>query len=149
MYNFWQYLHVLFATTWVGAAVLDVFLSLRLSALRDNPVAGAAFGLMEKSSVPLFIVSSLGTLITGLVLAFGWVTFEPLWIKIGLGGVILSIVVGIAYFAPLGKKVEAAIEANGQNDPAVMAMVHRAQIVSVAEVFLFAVIVWAMVVKPV
>lgn len=149
MYNFWQYLHVLFATTWVGAAVLDVFLSLRLSALRDNPVAGAASGLMEKSSVPLFIVSSFGTLIPGLVLAFGWVTFDPLWIKIGLGGVVLSIVVGVAYFAPLGKKVEAAIEANGPKDPAVMAMVRQAQIVSVAELFLFAVIVWAMVAKPV
>jgi uncharacterized membrane protein len=146
MYNFWQYLHVLFATTWVGAGVLSVFLSLRLGALRDNPVAGAAYGLMEKSSVPLFIVSSFGTLITGLVLAFGWVTFEPLWIKIGLGGVILSIVVGIAYFAPLGKKVEAATEAK---DPAVMAMVRQAQIVSVAELVLFAVIVWAMVAKPV
>jgi hypothetical protein len=119
MYNFWQYLHVLFATTWVGAAVLDVFLSLRLSALRDNPVAGPASGLMEKSSVPLFIGSSLGTLITGLILAFGWVTFDPLWIKIGLGGAILSIVVGIAYFAPHGEKVEAAVEASGPNDPAV------------------------------
>jgi hypothetical protein len=149
MYNFWQYLHVLFATTWVGAGVLSVFLSLRFSTLRDNPVAGAASGLMEKSSVPLFIVSSLGTLITGLVLAFGWVTFEPLWIKIGLGGAILSIVVGIAYFAQLGKKVEAAIEANGPNDPAAMAMIRQGQIVSVAELFLFAVIVWAMVAKPV
>jgi hypothetical protein len=104
---------------------------------------------MEKSSVPLFIGSSLGTLITGLVLAFGWVTFDPLWIKIGLGGAILSIVVGIAYFAPHGEKVEAAIEASGPNDPAVIAMVRQIQIVSVAELFLFAVIVWAMVAKPV
>lgn len=148
MYNFWQYLHVLFASTWVGAAVLDVFLSLRLSALRDNPVAGPATGLMQKSSVPLFIGSSFGTLITGLVLAFGWVTFDPLWIKIGLGGAILSIVVGVAYFAPIGKKVELAIEASGPKDPAVMALVRQVQIVSVAEVFLFAVIVWAMVAKP-
>jgi hypothetical protein len=149
MYNFWQYLHVLFATTWVGAAVLDVFLSLRLSALRDDPVAGPATGLMQKSSVPLFIGSSLGTLITGLILAFGWVTFDPLWIKIGLGGAILSIVVGIAYFAPHGEKVEAAVEASGPNDPAVIAMVRQVQIVSVAELFLFAVIVWTMVAKPV
>jgi hypothetical protein len=149
MYNFWQFLHVLFATTWVGAAVLDVFLSLRLSALRDNPVAGPATGLMQESSVPLFIGSSFGTLITGLVLAFGWVTFDPLWIKIGLGGAILSIVVGVAYFAPAGKKVESAIEASSPRDPAVIALVRQVQIVSVAEVFLFAVIVWAMVVKPV
>ena len=149
MYTFWQYLHVLFATTWVGAAVLDVFLSLRLSALRDDPVAGPATGLMQESSVPLFVGSSFGTLITGLVLAFGWVTFDPLWIKIGLGGAILSIVVGVAYFAPLGKKVESAIEASGPKDPAVITLVRQVQIVSVAEVFLFAVIVWAMVAKPV
>lgn len=72
---------------------------------------------MEKTSVPLFIVASFGTLITGLVLAFGWVTFDPLWIKIGLGGVIVSIIVGMAYFAPHGKKLEAAVEANGPDRP--------------------------------
>jgi hypothetical protein len=148
MYNFWQFLHVLFAIIWVGSAVLSVFLSLRLGVMHDNPVAGPASGLVEKSSVPVFIVSSFGTLITGLILAFGWVTFGPLWIKIGLGGVILSIVVGIAYFAPHGKKLEAAIEAGGPNDPSVRMMVRQAQIVSIAELVLFAVIVWTMVAKP-
>jgi hypothetical protein len=148
MYNFWQFLHVLFAIIWVGSAVLSVFLSLRLGALRDDPVAGPASGLIEKNSVPVFIVSSFGTLITGLILTFGWITFDPLWIRIGVGGVIVSIIVGIAYFAPHGKKLEAAIEANGPNDPSVTAMVRRAQIVSMAELILFAVIVWAMVAKP-
>lgn len=49
-------------------------------------------------------------------MAFGWITFEPMWIKIGLGGVIISIVVGStsgatreltrgsASVAPLGKE---------------------------------------------
>ena len=149
MYDFWQFLHVLFAIIWVGAAALGIFLSLRLGAMHENPVAGPASGLMEKTSVPLFMVASLGTLITGLIMAFGWVTFEPLWIKIGLGGVLLSIIVGMGYFAPHGKKLEAAIEANGPTDPSVRAMVRQAQIVSMAEMVLFAVIVWAMVVKPV
>jgi hypothetical protein len=126
-----------------------VFLSLRLGSMRDNPVAGPASGLVEQTSVPLFIVASFGTLITGLILAIGWVTFDPLWIQIGLGGVIVSIVVGIAYFAPHGKKLEAAIEASGPDNPTVKAMVRQAQIVSVGELVLFAVIVWAMVVKPV
>jgi hypothetical protein len=55
----------------------------------------------------------------------------------------------MAYFAPHGKKLEAAVEANGPDDPSVKAMVRQAQIVSMGELVLFAVIIWAMVVKPV
>ena len=148
MYNFWQVLHVLFAVVWVGAAVLALFLSLRLGSMRDNPTAGPAAGLMEATAVPLFMVAALGTLITGLIMAFGWVTFEPLWIKIGLGGVIVSIVVGMGYFAPHGKKLEAAMAANGPTDSKVQSMIRQAQLVSMAEVVLFAIVIWAMVAKP-
>ena len=148
MYNLWQFVHVLAAVVWVGAAVLSVFLSVRLGALKDNPVAGPASGLVEKTSVPVFIVSSLGTLISGLVLAFGWVGFEPLWIKIGLGGVIISIIVGIAYFRPHGEKLEAAMEASGPDNPQVRSMIQQAQLVSIAELVVLAFVIWAMVVKP-
>lgn len=148
MYNFWQVLHVLFAVVWVGAAVLALFLSLRFGSMRDNPTAGPASGLVEATAVPLFMVAALGTLITGLIMAFGWVTFEPLWIKIGLGGVIVSIAVGMGYFAPHGKKLEAAMATNGPTDPKVQAMIRQAQLVSMAEVVLFAIVIWAMVAKP-
>ncbi|MDQ4095929.1 MAG: DUF2269 family protein [Actinomycetota bacterium] len=148
MYDFWQFLHVLSAITWVGAATLALFLSLRLSAQRDNPVAAPASGLLEKTAVPLFMAASLGTLITGLILAFGWIGFDPLWIKIGLAGVLVSIVVGFGYFKPHGEKLGAAMEANGPGDPKVQVMVRQAQIVSLVELVIFAVVVWAMVTKP-
>jgi hypothetical protein len=148
VYNIWQFLHVLSAVIWVGAATLSVFLSIRFGGLKDDPIAGPASGLVEKTSVPLFIVSSLGTLITGLILAFGWIGFGPLWIKIGLVGVIASIVVGIAYFRPHGEKLEAAMQATGPNDPQVRSMIQQAQIVSIAEIVVLAIVIWAMVVKP-
>lgn len=148
MYNFWQFLHVTLAMTWIGAFVLSLFLSFRLGAMRDNPVAGPASGLIEKKAVPLFIVAAFGTLTTGLIMAFGWVTFGPLWIKIGLGGAIISIVVGMTYFAPHGKKLEAAIETSGANDASVQAMVRQAQMVSLAEGVVLLIVVWAMVTKP-
>ena len=149
MYNFWQFLHVIAAITWVGGAGMTFFLSLRLSAARDNPIAGPASGLMEKTSVPLFMVASLATLATGLVLAFGWIGFDPLWIKIGLGGLLLSIIVGITYFKPLGEKMEAAIAEGGPDDARVQSMVRQAQVVSAAELVVLAIVVWAMVAKPV
>jgi uncharacterized membrane protein len=148
VYNFWQFLHVLSAVAWVGAALLSLFLSLRLGALNDNSIAGPASGLMEKTSVPFFIVSSLGTLITGLILAFGWVGFGPLWIQIGLGGVIISVIVGIVYFRPHGEKLEAAMEATGPDDPHVRSMIRQAEMVSVAELVVLVFVIWAMVVKP-
>jgi len=148
VYNFWQFLHVASAIAWVGGAAMTLFLSLRFSAARDNPIAGPASGLMEKSSVPLFMVASLATLVTGLVLAFGWIGFDPLWIKIGLGGIVLSIVIGMGYFKPLGEKMEAAISERGPNDAGVQAMVRQAQMVSFAELVVMLIVVWAMVAKP-
>lgn len=148
MYNLFQFLHVLSAVVWVGAAVLATYLSIRLGSMRDNPVAGPAAGLMEKSAVPVFMVAAFGTLITGLILAFGWIGFEPLWIKIGLVGVILSIVVGMTYFKPHGEKLEAAMKERGPSDPSVQAMIRQATLVSMGEMVVFAIVIWAMVVKP-
>ncbi len=148
MYDFWQFLHVTSAIVWVGGAVMTFFLSTRFTAARDNPLAGPATGLMEKTAVPLFVVASLATLVTGLVMAFGWIGFGPLWIKIGLVGIILSLVVGFAYFKPHGEKVEAAIAERGPDDAGVQAMVRQAQTVSAAELVVLAIVVWAMVVKP-
>ena len=148
MYNLWQFLHVTSAIAWVGAAVLGLFLSFRLGAMRHNAVAAPASRLMEATAVPLYIVASLATLATGLVMAFGWVGFEPLWIKIGLGGIIISIVMGIAYFKPQVAKIDAAIEERGEADPAVQAMIRRTNFAGVIELAILLLVVWAMVVKP-
>lgn len=148
MYNFWQFLHVTAATVWVGGSILTLFLTLRLQAQSENPIAGPATGLMMKTSVPLFAIASLTTLITGLVLAIGWVTFDPLWIKIGLAGVIVSIVMGFGYHRPHGAKLQAAIEQRGPADESVKALVRQGNLVAVAELAFLIVVVWAMVTKP-
>lgn len=148
MYNFWQFLHVLSAVVWVGASILALFLSLRLGAQTDNPVAGPATGLMAKTSVPLFAAASLVTLATGLVLVFGWIGFEPLWIKIGLGGIIISLVMGFGYHRPHGAKIEAGMRERGPNDPGVRALVRQGTMVSLVETVILIVVIWAMVVKP-
>lgn len=148
MYDFWQFLHVTSAIVWVGANVLVVFLSFRFAALPDNPIAGPATGLIAKTAVPLFMVASLTTLLTGLIMAFGWTGFEPLWIKIGLGGIIVSLVMGFGYHKPHGAKLEAAMRERGPGDPGVRALVRQANTVSVIEVLILVIVIWAMVVKP-
>ncbi len=148
MYNFWQFLHVASAIIWVGGAVMTLFLSVRFTAASDDPIVGRASGLVEKTAVPLFMVASLATLVTGLVLAFGWIGFGPLWIKIGLAGIVLSLVVGFGYFKPHGEKTAATIAERGPNDAGVQAMVRQAQIVAMAELAVLLIVVWAMVAKP-
>ena len=148
MYEFWQFLHVTAATVWIGGSVLFLFLSLRFGAARDNPIAGPATGLMAKTSVPVFAVASLMTLVTGLIMAFGWVGFEALWIKIGLGGIILSIIMGFGYHRPHGAKLEAAMQERGPSDPGVQALVRRGNLVSVVELAILIFVIWAMVAKP-
>lgn len=148
MYNLWQFLHVVSAVVWVGAAALALFLSFRLEALRADPLAAGARGLMESNSVPLFMVTSMATFITGLILAFGWVGFEPLWIKIGLVGVLVSLVLGFGYFKPQVAKLEAAVAERGPDDPAVRAQIRQTNYVALGELVVLLIVVWAMVVKP-
>ena len=148
MYNFWQFLHVTSAIVWVGSAALALFLSFSLAAAKTNPIAAPATRLMETKSVPLFMAASLLTLATGLVLAFGWVGFEPLWIKIGLGGIVVSLVMGFGYFRPTIPKLEKATQELGPDDPGVQAMVRQVNLVSLIELLVFLIVVWAMVSKP-
>ena len=148
MYNFWQFLHVTSAVVWVGSAILVLFLSLRLGAAKDNPIAVPAMRLLETTAVPLFILVSLSTLVTGLVMAFGWVGFGPLWIKIGLGGIAISLIMGFGYFKPLVEKLDAAVKEHGPEDSRVQALVRQNDIMSAVEVVVLLVVIWAMVAKP-
>ena len=148
MYDFWQFLHVTSAVVWVGAAALALFLSFRLGAAKDNSVAFSASRLLETTSVPLFIFASLATLVTGLTMAFGWVGFGPLWIKIGLGGIVVSLIMGFGYFKPQIAKLEAAISERGPTDPGVQATIRQMNMVAAAELGVFLIVIWAMVTKP-
>jgi hypothetical protein len=147
VYDFWQFLHVTSAIVWVGAATLALFLSFRLEAVGD-PVASRAGRLMESKAVPLYMVASLATLVTGLVMAFGWVGFSPLWIKIGLGGIFISLVLGFGYFKPQIAKLDALVEERGPEDAGVRTMVRHVNVVAAVELLIFLVVVWAMVTKP-
>jgi hypothetical protein len=147
LYNFWQFLHVTSAIVWVGAATMALFLAFRLESIRD-PLASRANRLMESKSIPLFMVASLSTLVTGLVMAFGWVGFGSLWIKIGLGGIFISLVLGFGYFKPQIEKLDVLLEESGAEDPGVRALVRQANIVAAVELAILLVVVWAMVVKP-
>ena len=147
MYNFWQFLHVTSAIVWVGAASLALFLSFRLTSISD-PVASKAASLLESKSVPLFMVVSLSTLVTGLIMAFGWVGFGPLWIKIGLGGIVISLVLGFGYFKPHIEKLNVLLEERGPEDPAIRALVRQSNMVAAVELAIFLLVVWAMVTKP-
>jgi putative copper export protein len=147
VYDFWQFLHVTSAIVWVGAAAMALFLSVRLEAAGD-PSASTANRMVESKAVPLFMVASLATLVTGLVMAFGWIGFEPLWIKIGLGGIFLSLVIGFGYFKPRIAKLDALVAERGSEDAGVRALGRQMNVVAAVELLIFLVVVWAMVTKP-
>lgn len=147
MYDFWQFLHVTSAIVWVGSATLSLFLLLRLGKLGD-PSIDSYLRLADEKSVPLFASTSMLTLVTGLVMAFGWVGFGPLWIKIGLAGIFVSMVMGFGYFLPTINKIKATVAERGAEDPSVVAMSRQITIVSGVELAIFLVVVWAMVTKP-
>ncbi len=148
MYNFWQFIHVASAMTWVGGGVMTLFLTLRWRAATADPMAAPATGLMAQTAVPLFATASLATLATGLIMAFGWIGFTPLWIKIGLAGSLISLLTGFGYHKPHGAKLSAAVQDKGPDDASVQALARQGVAVSIIEMTILFGVVLAMVTKP-
>lgn len=148
MYNFWQFIHVASAITWVGGGVMTLFLTLRWRAATADPMAGPATGLMAQTGVPLFATASLATLVTGLIMAFGWTGFDPLWIKIGLAGSLITLVMGFGYHKPHDAKLNAAVQEKGPDDASVQALTRQGLVVSIIEMVILFGVVLTMVTKP-
>ena len=72
----------------------------------------------------------------------------PLRIEIGLGGILISLVLGFGYFKPLIEKVNVLVEERGPEDPGVRALTRQSNMVATVELAVFLVVVWAMVTKP-
>ena len=147
-YDIIVFFHVLAAIVWVGGGVMLQILLSRASRLGPESVASFSQAA-EWTSQHVFMPASFAALGFGIwaVIAGPW-TFGEGWIIAGLVGFAISSINGSAILGPTSKKLKAAVEERGPNDPAVKQLARRIDIAGRIDLLVLVVVVFNMVVKP-
>ena len=105
LYEILKFVHICAVILWVGGSVMFLVLTARMN--NDDPavvakIAEDSVWLGNRYYTPVAIV----TLIAGvwMVITSG-MGFEHLWITIGIAVVVISAVLGMAYYAKAGKAI--------------------------------------------
>lgn len=148
MYEFLLSVHLLAAVLWVGGGV-SVFIFGRFARL-GGPQRMVDFSREANLIGPRFYAPlSLILLIAGfLLIEETFYEFSELWISLGLAGWLVSFVVGVGFYGPQQKKLDAAVVSDGLDAPAVRQIYDRVMLVNGIELVILMLVVIDMAVKP-
>lgn len=148
-YELFLFCHVVAAIVWVGAATTYFALELRTDLSGDVDREASHNDDADWLAPRLFIPAGVLTLLFGILAAVegNW-DFGSLWVIIGLTGFATSFGIGMAYFEPEIKKLAAAVERGGMNDPEVRRGMANLKMVGRIELAVLYVVVASMVSKP-
>jgi len=149
-YQFWKFLHVGFAVTWVGGGAVSQFYALR--ALRDGSAERIAQFALDVKWVGdrVLVGAALGAFLTGLTLVWNapfW-TIGNDWIVIGLVLFAVTFLTGALFFGPEAGRIAKQLEAEGAASPGAQARIRRLLVLSRVDLVVLFLIVFDMVVKP-
>jgi len=138
-------IHVLSAMVWVGGSALAlVFGAKAASGSAEERTVSAENALLAGRvfSVAGVLVLVAGVWMVARLPVYDW---DQTWITLGFGGVLVGVVLGIAFYGPQGKALLAELQSG---DPGAAARGIRIGRVAAFELLILAVVVWAMVFKP-
>ena len=143
------FLHISAAAIWIGAAVLFDMLFFRARRAADPALAERLGAHTEWLAKRLFIPMSLAVFVLGILLTIEspW-GFGDLWIAVGLVGWATTFVVGVAGIEPQAKRMHAALERGGPDDPEVAWRGRRITALNYFDNALLFLIVADMAIKP-
>jgi uncharacterized membrane protein len=115
--------HVMFAAIWFGGTVYVEALMANAARTNDPQIRGIVAMRVGKTNLRVFSIAGLLTLVFGLwlVLAEDAWEFSDVFVSVGFLVAIIGIVLGIGFFTPQMKKIEAVIAERGPQDPEVAA----------------------------
>jgi len=145
-FEIYKFLHVSLAIIWVGGGIFGAIVTERAKAATPAHTLGIARD-MEFAAKRVFAPAAMLTLVFGIlmVLDADAFEFEQAWIVIGIGAVAISAVLGMAYLAPQTTKLVAELESGDANASTRLKAISR---VSLIDLVILLVAVWAMIVKP-
>lgn len=142
------FIHIAFGAIWVGGAVLLQVLGMR--AMRAGPDAQVEAMRTSEVAGRIFMVSGIVVLAMGiwLVIDSPVYGFDQAWISIALTIVLLSAILGMAFYAPQTRAALATAEQEGPSSEAFQSRVRRIATVSTVETLALFVVIYVMVFKP-
>jgi uncharacterized membrane protein len=149
MYEFLLTVHVLAAVIWVGGGIAMHILGRRVLKRGDNQEIYEFSNEINTVALRLYAPTSLVLLVAGILLVneAGY-EFSQLWITLAFLGWIFSFVVGVGYYGPQDKKLQALVAADGPTAPGIAANVRQALMVNSIEILILLLIVVDMTTKP-
>ena len=149
MYEFLLTIHVLAAVIWVGGGIAMHILGRRVLRRNDPEEIYKFSAEVNLIGMRLYAPTSLILLVAGILLVneAGY-EFSQLWITLGFLGWAFSFLVGVGYYGPQDKKLQALVAADGPTSPGVAANVRQALMVNSFEILILVLVVIDMTVKP-
>jgi len=148
VYEWLLAIHILMAIIWVGGGITGQIL---LSRMRnaDGPRMVKTAADLEWIGMHVYLPASLILLLAGIfmVIEAQWGFTTP-WVLIGLIGFGVTLVTGAAFLGPQIKKIHAAVEEKGPEDPGVQAQMARLFVLSRIDLAVLVLVVIDMAVKP-
>lgn len=149
MYELLLTVHVLAAVIWVGGGIAMHILGQRVLKRGDSEEIYKFSNEINTVALRLYAPTALVLLIAGVLLVneAGY-EFSQLWITLAFVGWGISFILGIGYYGPQDKKLQALVAAEGPNAPGVEANVRQALMVNSVELLILVLVVVDMTTKP-
>jgi uncharacterized membrane protein len=149
MYELLLTIHVLAAVVWVGGGIAMHILGRRVLKRGDGTEIYEFSKEINLVGLRLYAPTSLVLLIAGVLLVneAGY-EFSQLWITLAFLGWIFSFLVGVGYYGPQDKKLQALVAADGPTSDGVVANVRQALFVNQIEILILLLVVVDMTTKP-
>jgi uncharacterized membrane protein len=149
MYEFLLTIHVLAAVVWVGGNISLHILGRRVLKRGDGEEIVAFSNEINTVAMRLYAPTSVVLLVAGILLVneAGY-EFSQLWITLGFLGWIFSFIVGVGYYGPQDKKLQALVAAEGPSTPGAIANVRQALFVNQIELLILVLVIVDMTTKP-
>lgn len=146
-FEIYKFLHVSMAIIWVGGGIFGAILTARAKTASPAHTLGIARDMAFVSG-RVFAPAAILTLVFGvlMVLDADVFEFEQTWIAIGLGAIVVSIALGAGFLGPQSGKLLAELESG--DEAAGRARLRTIARVSMIDLVVLLVAVWAMVAKP-
>jgi uncharacterized membrane protein len=141
--------HILAAIIWLGGAVMMHILGRRTLARGNGQEIHTFSTEINAIGGRLYPAMSIVLLIAGVLLVSeAGYDFGSLWITLAFVGWGLSFLIGVGYYGPQGKKLDALVAEQGPLAPGVAANVRSALTVNQVELLILFLVAIDMTVKP-
>jgi len=149
MYEFLLTIHVLAAVIWVGGGITIHILGRRVLRRNDSTEIYEFSKEINTVAMRLYAPTSLILLVAGILLVneAGY-EFSQLWITLAFIGWGFSFLVGVGYYGPQDKKLQALVAAEGPNAPGIVDNIRQALLVNSFEILILVLVVIDMTTKP-